>query len=139
MEISEKTGKLLAVYSACKREGISVQDVVDILYGGYECFRAEENYAPMTKEWALGVLTTYEAGREKIPTDAAITEAAGGLYTVEEMKKWALKAVCHFYRCHSADQILLNLGLLEADDAGLKVTDICEFSVWEWFGGGMGG
>ena len=144
MQMTEKAGNLLTAYSKC-RDDLSIDEVVDIMYSGFECFKPEENlemltyteiYAALTKEWAVGILTSYEARRQKIPSDEKIAEVAGDVFSVEEMKKWALKAVCHFYRCHSADRILLQLGLLvQANDGeGFVATDVCELSVWEWFG-----
>ena len=142
MEITEKTGKLLTVFRE-HREDLSISDVVDIMYSGYECFKPDGDFNNLTKEWAVDLLNTYETGRQKIPTDDRIAEVVGGAFSVMEMKKWALKAVCHFYRCGSADKFLLQLGLLEFtptpvmpndNEPDLRATDVCELAVWEWFG-----
>ena len=140
MEVTEKTGKLLTVYKGYKEHqgGLSIDDVVDIMYSGYEYFDPKdcaELPKDMTKQFAARVLANYEEGIQKIPSDERIAEGAGDLFSVEEIKKWALKAVCHFYRCSSADKILIQLGLLAHDvESELRATDVCELAVWEWFG-----
>ncbi len=69
-----------------------------------------------------------------IPTDAEIQQAIGTTtHTVEDIKMWAMKALCRYYTSHTVGQILHELKLVDsASPYRFKPTELCKRSVWEW-------
>lgn len=71
-----------------------------------------------------------------IPTDEQIKEAiANTTHSIDDIKNFALKALCDFYTCSSAEQILIKLGLfneIEEFPGHLDPTRLGQDSVWEW-------